>query len=303
MSLSNTKLFDQPLNDDQFKLLLEKLNSTKPRTINNENSSSRKNTVEIDDKNKILNSNFRILNGSGKKDVTVPLEKALNQDLFIYLASKNANTTTSTTNTHGHFNYTNIILSENGKDLLESTTNTTINNTGFNDVLSITNRSPSSSETLSLEKKYRQHPVAKLKENLKEIANLFEVTGSPPYNFNKLDNDKTNQALVENDDDSLVFEQEDLSLMESDFLLDNLKLDNGMNNESHEKHDFNENSSGESNSENSHNSSSERDVDNGSRQEKALKLKLSSSLISSDSNSLFTLNSFLFLNVLISLIL
>jgi hypothetical protein len=301
MSLSNTKLFDQPLNDDQFKLLLEKLNSTKPRTVNNENSSSQKNTVEIDDKNKILNTNVRILNGSGKKDVTVPLEKALNQDLFIYLASKNTNTTT--TNTHGHINYTNIILSEDGKDLLGSLTNTIIKNTGFNDVLSITNRSPSSSETLSLEKKNRQHPVAKLKENLKEIANLFEVTGSPPYSFNKLDNDKTNQALVENDDDSLVFEQEDLSLMESDFLLDNLKLDNGMNNESHEKHDFNENSSGESNSENSHNSSSERDVDNGSRQEKALKLKLSSSLISSNSNSLFTLNSFLFLNVLISLIL
>ena len=129
----------------------------------------------------------------------------------------------------------------------------------------------------------------KLKDSFKEIANLFEVTAAPSYKSGS--NNSKQQAVVENEDDSLVFEQEDLSLMESDFLLDNLKLENNISaNDNEQFHDVDE-----------HGIKTEKDDEiHDEIHEKALKLKLSSSLISS-SNALMNLNSFLFaiLNVLI----
>jgi hypothetical protein len=148
--------------------------------------------------NKVNSKNFTILASNGKKTIYVP-------SIQINKSTQAPQNTT--------------ILSQNQLDMLKNlflhlASKKQENHQQIQDFLKDVKQ-----QTESLKGRFvNEESTKSLTTNLNDIANVFEVTDSS--------NDvKMGELLDDNfEDDTLVFDQNDLSLLDADFLLDNLRL-------------------------------------------------------------------------------
>lgn len=307
--LSNEKNFNLTLspNDEQINILMEKLNVTnKLKPLNMENQSIddnkiTKNSTQLtlinqtnndasniltkvnndmttnltlnalfNNLNKTPTKNFTLLTSNGKKTVMVPIDKTMTPDnlrnLFIYLSSKNLSN--NATNSQHHSLH--ILLS---------------NQTAIKHLNGVNEQTiDKNSKPVDLVEKINNGSLLKLSSS--GSINEFSINSqssshenAKAENKNK-NNDNNKPTIEHNYDDSLVFEHDDLSLMDIDFLIDNLKLDD---NESVKNDKIGRN---HNNNNNDDETDDTEEFKENSKLDKALRLKLTSS-IATNTKSLF----------------